>query len=93
MWCCHIVTFRPPFDRQKLLDALDTMPNITNWRASTGAVFIVADESVEVNTIADQLIAKLPDLRFVVSTISSKTSQGFTDKDTWAFITDPKPVS
>lgn len=95
---CYIMTWEAHYegkpsvavDRQDLLDFLDTLPSVVNWRASTGAVFLVSQEHA--NSIADQIHKKFPKLRFLVGKIGSADCQGWTEQITWDFIRKPRPV-
>jgi hypothetical protein len=78
------------FDRQTLLNALDRMPEVLNWRAAIGAAFIVSEASQE--QLTDSLMKQIPDLRFVFAQIDMGNIQGWADKETWDFITNPKKV-
>lgn len=73
--------------RQPILDTLDKMPSVVNWRASTGAIFIGSNATEE--TLSEELANKMPNLEFVISEITLATSQGRTDRETWTFIGDP----
>jgi hypothetical protein len=74
--------------RQDILDFLDSIPSIVNWRASTGAIFIVSNESAR--QLADRIHEKLPKLHFVLAPIVGFQCQGFAEKGTWDFINHPK---
>jgi hypothetical protein len=79
------------FSRQILLDALNKMSIIENWRAAVGAIFMASNASDD--EIADGIHKAIPGLTFIVSEIEIATSQGIADKKTWDFITFPKRVS
>jgi hypothetical protein len=77
-------------DRQNILDVLDGIPEILNWRAASGAIFVVSQKGE--NWISDKIHAAFPDAIFLVATIDIATSQGYQDKETWEFIERPKPA-
>jgi hypothetical protein len=77
--------------RQEMLDFLDTLPEIKNWRASEGVIYLAAEISDD--QIAEKIRAKYPKLRFIVTQISSATSQGWGAGALWEFIAKPKAVS
>ncbi len=76
------------FDRQILLNALDATPEILNWRASVGAVFVVSASPI--NVLADRIRQKVPGLHFVITPVDIKQIQGWADKETWDFISRPR---
>jgi hypothetical protein len=73
--------------RQAILDALDKIPSVVYWRASTGAIFIGSDATDEI--LSEELANKMPNLKFVISEITLATSEGRTDRETWSFIGNP----
>lgn len=90
MWQCHMITFVG--DRQKLLNALDLIPEVLNWRAALGGVFVVTPATVTSSMIAEKLAPKYPDLRFVISAIYGNMTNGRADAQTWEFINNPSPM-
>jgi hypothetical protein len=87
-----MLTWQPPFDRQKILDVINTIPEVANWRASSGAIFVVTLSSVSTHHLANTIRAKLPALTFVMAAISGHAAQGNTDQETWDFINNPRPL-
>ena len=94
---CFIVTWsgvyddrkgNPVVDRQTILDALDEISEILNWRASTGAVFVVSESTA--TSLWKKIHEKLPDLHFTIAPISIETIEGWTDERTWEFIRNPR---
>jgi hypothetical protein len=85
-----LVSIRPPtlVNRQQILDQLDKIPEVMNWRASTGAIFIASESSA--NDLSTKIHAALPTLIFVLSQINHHTTQGYSDKETWEFIIQPR---
>ncbi len=92
---CYLLTWSllyrndgPPMDRtvsrQSIIDCLEKMPEISNWRASTGCLFIASDHPAR--TMAEQLHIMLNDLNFLIVPIKMEDAWGWTDKETWAFI-------
>jgi hypothetical protein len=71
-------------DRQDILDGLDKMPEISNWRASTGVIFFVSSE--DMFRLSDKIHARFPDLLFMITPIRVSSAAGWTDRETWAFI-------
>jgi len=86
---CFILTWQPNTRRQEILDALDKIPEVLNWRASTGAIFIISNlDAVTLSKKINTSVGK--DLFFVINPISIDTIEGFTDRDTWNFIRKPR---
>jgi hypothetical protein len=78
-------------DRQTMIDLIDKIPEIVNWRASNGVIFIISEKNE--NWISEKIHAGLPqDTAFLVSTITIDSSQGYLDKDSWDFIRNPRRV-
>jgi hypothetical protein len=78
-------------ERQTILDALDGIPEIVNWRAATGAIFVVSELSGPV--LAEVINPKLPaHVHFVLVPASIDRTSGYTDKETWDFIRRPRRV-
>jgi hypothetical protein len=71
-------------DRQVILDFLDTLPEVYNWRANLRAIFIVSDASHEL--LSEKIHTRFPGLLHIVALISGETCQGWVDQDTWDFI-------
>lgn len=80
-------------DRDAVTRALDEIPEVKNWRASAGAIFIVTSQTVSSIDLAPKLGAKIPQARFVMAPISGVASQGRADQATWDFINQPTPAS
>lgn len=77
-------------DRQKILDFLDTISEVKNWKAVDGIILIVSDATaVQLNT---QINQKFPTLRHLIAPITIDQIEGYTDQDTWDFIGNPRPV-
>jgi hypothetical protein len=70
--------------RQTILDEIDKMPSVRNWRASTGAIFIHSDRDESI--LSEELRSRMPRLEFIISAIDLDTSEGRTDRKTWDFI-------
>lgn len=70
--------------RQQILDALDDIKDVHDWRAATGAIFVTTDRDEEFLT--DELRKRVPNLVFIFSLIEAETTQGYADKNTWEFI-------
>lgn len=88
----HMMSFVYP-NRQELLDALDTIHSIKNWRAASGAIFIVTEESVASSSLSQQIHKAIPSLqKFIIARIDGTQSQGLSDKETWNFLNNPKPA-
>lgn len=79
-----------PIDRQVILDHLGQMTTVQMWRAAVGAVFIGSNYSE--TQIAQELAERMPSLTFIVSQISTVTSQGRADVETWEFLADPTRI-
>lgn len=79
------------FARDKLIAAVDKVPEIVNWRASSGAIFLVSEESD--NWLAEKIHEIVPELKtFLVTKIDMEHAQGYQDKQTWDFIQNPRAV-
>lgn len=92
MWRLHILTFSPTYDRQKIINAIDIMPEVVNWRAASGAIFLVTADGMSSDDLANRIIRVLPDLTFIIGPFDAQESQGKADRKTWEFITNPRPV-
>jgi hypothetical protein len=74
-------------DRQEVLNALNAMPGVMNWRASVGAIFIIS--SLPATALSMQVRQKLPGLQHVIAPIDMVTADGWADPDTWNFLRYP----
>jgi hypothetical protein len=75
-------------DRDELLQKLDQMPEVLNWRASVGAIFIVSKAgSVQLSL---QIHGALPRLQFVLVSITNSICTGWADNGTWDFVNNPR---
>jgi hypothetical protein len=75
-------------NRQQILDMLDKDPQIKNWRASTGAIFIASEVSAK--QLSEALHGTFPKLHFIIAPIDIEKTWGYSDKDTWEFIRRPQ---
>lgn len=89
-WSTHYLNQQQPHavNRQHILDSLDKISEARNWRASTGAIFIASEGNPKM--ISDQLHRLLPHLGFVLLEIKIQDVWGWTDKETWEFIQNPR---
>jgi hypothetical protein len=89
---CFILTWRRNDDlpRRTILDTLDAIPDVLNWRAAVGAIIIVSES--DARSISEKINEKLPKLHFLVSPVSIDSAEGYMDKDTWNFIRRPRRV-
>ena len=79
----------PPVNRKDILNVLDKLPEVANWRASTGAIFIISAFGSQY--IADKIRQHLPYLIFTIIPIMEFDKiGGYSDKETWDFIKTPK---
>lgn len=86
---CHMMTFQY-VERQAVINAIGVIPSVINWRAAVGAIFIVTDETITSNVLAELLAPRLPpEALFVIAAIDGRRAQGRADADTWNFITNP----
>jgi hypothetical protein len=77
--------------RQEFLDFLDTIPEIVNWRGTVGIILIASDLSGE--QIQEKIRARFPkELGFLIFPVNINDTQGYTNKDTWDFIRNPRPI-
>ena len=83
---CYLMSWaRAEVARQQILDALDKIPSVLNWRASTGAIFIVSELSA--NALSDEINSLVPShVHFVLAPINIEQIHGYTDEKTWNFI-------
>ena len=77
-----------PIDRQQILNVLDTMPEVVNWRAAVGAIFIISPGSA--TTLSEQIRRKLPGLQHVITRIDGFNVDGWADAETWNFVQYPR---
>jgi hypothetical protein len=77
--------------RQEILDFLDTIPEIVNWRATTGIILLVSELTAD--EIIDKLHEKFPKLGFIVAPVNIDDVQGIANKETWDFIRYPKSAN
>jgi hypothetical protein len=78
-------------NRQEILDAIDKVPEIVNWRASVGAIFLVTDSNVSSSNVTDLILKAIPNIsRFIIAPIDGMRSQGMADADTWNFLNNPR---
>jgi hypothetical protein len=74
-----------------MIDLIDKIPEIVNWRASIGVIFLVSEKNE--NWISEKIHAGLPpDAAYLVSTITIDGSQGYLDAESWDFIRNPRRV-
>ncbi|UBD63953.1 hypothetical protein K6V25_13445 [Bacteroides salyersiae] len=72
--------------KQEVIDLLNSIPAINNWRTDITNSFFIKSESTA-DEIADSIIEKKTNVRFFISEISSNM-QGWLPKDAWKFIKD-----
>jgi hypothetical protein len=91
---CYILSWAPYFhgtatlvDRQQLLDLLDTIPGVINWRTASGVIFLVTNNPTDV---FEKLRAKFPSLFFAMAAIKIESTWGWGDPVTWEFIRRPR---
>jgi hypothetical protein len=75
-------------DRQEILNYFETDQRIRNWRASTGAIFIVSEASQL--ELGDRLHLRFPNLHYIITPLNMTELWGWTDKETWEFILRPR---
>jgi hypothetical protein len=89
----YLMTWLPiigqsPVDRQQILNVLDTIPEVANWRAAVGAIFIISPSSP--TTLSEQIRRKLPGLHHVITRIDVFSMDGWADTETWSFVQYPR---
>jgi hypothetical protein len=88
----YILTWLPwlngPTERQTILDALNSMPEVLNWRAAIGAVFIISDSPATV--LSAGIRNRLPNLQYVIVPVDMSVSDGWADRETWNFLQNPQ---
>jgi hypothetical protein len=77
------------FTREEVLDVLNKLRDVKNWRASTGCIFIITD--VSLNELTAQLQRMLPGVSFILVPYDGTQANGWTDSATWDFANYPKP--
>jgi hypothetical protein len=92
----YVLTWLPwldggPIDRQKILDVLNTMPEVLNWRAAVGAIFIISESSPTQLSIG--LRTRIPNLHHMIVPIDVTIADGWADKETWDFIQHSQRVA
>jgi hypothetical protein len=90
MRCFALISKEIAVDRQKFLDYLDVLPDIANWRATSGAIFIVTEKDED--WLVKTLRLKFPKITYMVIPVRINEVQGYQDAETWDFIRDPRPV-
>jgi hypothetical protein len=89
---CYMMTWVNIAIRQQILDYLDTLRSeVVNWRASSGAIFMIS--GLDALTLTEKIHAKFPGLVFIITPITIEEIQGYADSDTWNFIRFPRPIS
>jgi hypothetical protein len=88
MKCYAVISASPAEEREKLLEVIDKLPEIVNWRTASGAIFVVSEKSE--NWISNKIHAVFPSLIFLVTLIDVEQSQGYQDEETWKFMQNPK---
>jgi hypothetical protein len=89
----YVMTWLPfvnnvPVDRQVILNALNTVNGVLNWRASVGAVFIISNSTATV--LSAQIQQKIPGLHHVIVPVDMTVTNGWADKETWEFLQRPR---
>jgi hypothetical protein len=82
--------FDSQVDRQHILDVIDKMPEVENWRAAIGAIFLATD--LNARQLSDKIHQSMPDLTFLVVPAKLDQVEGWADRKTWDFIRRPKRV-
>jgi hypothetical protein len=75
-------------DRQPLLDFIDKIPEIVNWQAGGGAIFLISEQSPD--WISEKIHSKFPDLNYIIMPVDIVGAQGYTQKDVWDFLQRPR---
>jgi hypothetical protein len=78
------------FPAKEIVDYLDTLQDIKNWRNDVGAIFLVSELSP--TQLHSKIHRKFPELRYIITPIDINDIEGWAPKDTWDFIRYPKPV-
>jgi hypothetical protein len=73
-----------PVDRSQVLSGLDKLRDVKSWRASTGAIFILTDTTL--NDLTFQIQKMIPGIFFMLIPYYSGSANGWTDPATWAFV-------
>jgi hypothetical protein len=86
---CYLLTFHYTSlsERQVMLNFLDTVPEVLNWRAVSGAIFIIS------STLTFKIHKGFPALNFFLTPVFGTNINGWADMETWDFISNPKSSS
>lgn len=76
--------------RDQLIEFIDKVPQIVNWRSTLRSIFIASELSPQ--GIHEIVHRKYPKLHFIVAEVSLDTVWGWADQKTWDFIEKPKPA-
>jgi hypothetical protein len=84
---CYIFTWDRYKDvgRQHILDFFDTLPEIKDWLATTGAILIISD-ALTAQAIYLKVHEKFPTLGFLITPTNIDYMWGFSSENTWDFI-------
>jgi hypothetical protein len=63
---------------------LDTVPEVKNWRATNGGVFIAKE--MDENWLAERVHNAFLEMQFMITPLQIETVQGYQDAETWDFI-------
>jgi hypothetical protein len=85
---CYMMSYMG--ERQPILDAIEKVPEIVNWQAGGGAIFMVSEKNTE--WLTEVIHEKLPDLTFVICPTNIGQMQGYLPKVVWEFIQRPRKV-
>lgn len=85
-----ITSLMLPYKQQEIIDFLETLPAVENWRASDGVVFVVTALSLQ--HLCGAILARFPGMHFLCVPLESAKVQGWCHPDTWDFINNPRPA-
>jgi hypothetical protein len=87
---CYLMTWSGSnVNTQTILDALDKLSEIVNWRSATGGIFIVSDTPP--NDLSELINNSIPKhVHFVLARLRIGETWGYTDEKTWEFIRRPR---
>jgi hypothetical protein len=87
-----LVTFdTTQMSRERLVDAIDRIPEIVNWYAFLpAAVYLVSELST--SDLSRVIRSRLPGLRHILVRLEKDQRQGWLPKSAWQFINNPRPA-
>jgi hypothetical protein len=86
---CYAIMHTGP-DREKVIEAIDKVPEIVNWRSTAGAIFVVSEKTADWITNKIHKVFPEKEMIFLISPLNIQECQGYLDQETWDFLRTPK---